>query len=122
LTYLIQTKYIEVVAALTREFRIFTGANAVVFGLLAAIAYFRPKKTSHLVLPTIILIGSTVLAGGIYIFAQDWIHTIVFSDYIGFAYFLYLGLTVAFMTDIFINRGRVSARIIDFFGILFAFG
>jgi hypothetical protein len=108
---LIQAKYMEVVQALTQEFRIFTFANAIVFALLGLVAYFFRNAGMQLILPTIVLIGAAVLVGFFYIFGQDWIHTIIFSEYVGYGYFSYLGLAVAFMADIVFNRGRVLITI-----------
>ena len=110
---LIQAKYMEVVRALTEEFRIFTFANAVVFALLGLIALIFRDAGKQLILPTIILIGAAIVVGFFYIFGQNWIHTIIFSDYVGVGYFSYLGWVVAFLIDIAYNRGRVSIHILN---------
>lgn len=112
LTILIRTKYMEAVESLTREFRIFTGANAVVFALLGLTTYLRREAGLQLILPAIVLIGAGCIVGGFYLFGQDWLHTIVFSTYIGLGYFAYLSVALAFMLDVFYNSGRVSAAII----------
>lgn len=110
---LIQAKYMEVVQSLTKEFRIFTFANAIVFALLGLIAHIFRNAGKQLILPTVILIGAAIVVGFFYIFGQNWIHTIIFSDYVGVGYFSYLGWVVAFMIDVAYNRGRVSLTILD---------
>jgi len=113
LARLVQTKYANAVVALTREFRIFTGANALVFALLGLTVALRRRANQQLALPAIALVGAAAITGGLYLFAQDWLHAIVFGDYVGFAYFGYLGLALAFMADIVFNRGRVTTLIVN---------
>jgi hypothetical protein len=48
-----------------------------------------------------------------YLFEQNWFHTILFNDYVGFGYFAYLGVAVAFLADIAFNRARVTTDLIN---------
>jgi len=111
LTELIRAKYLDVAAALTREFRIFTGANAIVFALLGLTVLLRKQATVQLILPTIVLLGAAAIVAYLYLFQQDWLHTILFGDYVGLAYFGYLGVAVLFLADIAFNRARVIATL-----------
>lgn len=113
LTSLVRTKYREVAASLTREFRIFTGANAFVFGLLVLTASLRKGSGLPLVLPALVLVVAAALVGGLYLFQQDWLHTILFGDYVGFAYFAYLGAAVALLADVVFNKALVSRTIVE---------
>jgi hypothetical protein len=120
LTAFIRTKYREVAASLIREFRIFTGANALVFAFLAALAFFRRGASLQLAIPAIVLLGASFTVGTLYLFGQNWLHTIIFSEYIGLGYFAYLGVAIAFLADVALNRARVSSRILN--GILGSLG
>jgi len=111
LTELIRAKYLDVAAALTREFRIFAGANAIVFALLGLTVLLRKQATVQFILPTIVLLGSAAIVGYLYLFEQDWLHTIVFGEYVGLAYFGYLGVAVLLLADIAFNRARVTATL-----------
>lgn len=113
LTRLIRNKYAEVVQALLREFRIFTAANALVFLLLGATAYFRRTAGLQLLLPAVVLAGAAVLVGSMYLFGQDWLHTILFSDYVGLGYFAYLGVAAVFLADVIFNHARVTTEIVN---------
>jgi hypothetical protein len=113
LATLIRTKYMEVAQSLTREFRIFTGANMVVFAALGFVTLARPRTNLHLVLPMIVLVGSAAIVAYFYLFEQNWFHTIVFSDYVGLAYFGYLGAAITWMLDIFFNRARITSAVIN---------
>jgi hypothetical protein len=113
LAALIRTQYLEVASALTREFRIFTGANALLFALLGALAVFRGRAGMQLLVPAAILVASAIVVGAAYLFGQDWLHTIVFGDYVGFAYFAYLGVAVALLADIALNRARVTTELLN---------
>ena len=113
LELLIRTQYMGVAESLTREFRTFTGANALVFSLLAFAALLRRRAGLQLVLPTVVLLGAGGLVGYLYLFHQNWLHTILFSDYVGFGYFIYLALAVALLADIVFNRARVTTRLLN---------
>jgi hypothetical protein len=117
---LIRGKYAEVTQALLREFRIFTGANALVFLLLGITTYTRRRAGLQLLLPAIVLLGAALVVGTLYLFGQDWVHTIVFSSYVGLGYFAYLVLAVAFLLDVVFNHGRISTEIVN--AALNAFG
>ncbi len=113
LTSLVRTKYREVASALTREFRIFTGANAFVFALLVVTARLRREAGLPLVLPTLVLVGAAAVVGGLYLFEQDWLGTILFGDYVGFTYFAYLGAAAALLADVVFNKALVSRTIVE---------
>jgi hypothetical protein len=113
LELLIRTQYMGVAESLTREFRIFTGANTLVFSLLAITAALRKRAGLQLVLPTVVLLGAAGLVGYLYLFHQNWLHTVLFSDYVGFGYFIYLALAIALLTDIVFNRARVTTRLLN---------
>lgn len=110
---LIRAQYRDVAFALTREFRIFTGANALVFALMGAIAAIRRRAGLQLVLPAAILLVAASTVGYLYLFEQDWLRTVLFGDYVGLGYFAYLGLAVAFLADIALNGARVTCALLN---------
>jgi hypothetical protein len=110
---LVETSYANVRAQLLREFRIFTGSNALAFILLGAITLARPKASLQLLLPALVLVGAVAVTGSFYLFGQDWLHTIVFGDYVGWAYALYLAGVASLLADIAFNRARVSTQIVN---------
>ncbi|MFZ6780884.1 hypothetical protein ACO0LD_28960 [Undibacterium sp. Ji83W] len=110
---LIRSKYMEVAQALTSEFRIFTAANALVFILLAATVYLRRRASVQLLLPAVVLLGAATITGFFYLFKQDWLHTIVFADYVGLAYFSYLSLAIACLADVVFNKARICSATIN---------
>ena len=113
LTSLIRTKYMETAEKLTREFRIFTGSNALVFALLALAAYAKRGAGVLLIPPALLLVFAAAINGFLYIFSQNWLHTIVFSDYTGFAYVGYMGVVFAFLCDVAFNRGKVTVNLLN---------
>lgn len=110
---LIRTKYMETAGKLTREFRIFTGTNALVFAVLTLAAVVKKRAGYHLVLPAIVLLVAAGLTAWLYLFNQNWLHTLVFNDYVGFAYIGYLGIVFAFLSDIFFNHARITTTLIN---------
>ncbi len=113
LNALIRTKYAEVAGLLIREFRIFTGANALVFGLLGLVTLARPRARLHLILPMTVLLGGATLVAYFYLFHQNWLHTVVFNDYVGWWYLPWLGFAIAWLSDIVLNHGRITASVLE---------
>ena len=120
LEQIIKDKYVDIVTSLKRDLRIFLGSNAVVFTVLVLISLLKPNATAHLFIPGILLLISTVASCAIYIFGQDWFYTIIYNDYMGFAYSGYIAVIFAFLMDVVFNRGRVTTEIIN--GLLNAIG
>ncbi len=113
LNELIRSKYMEVAQSLTREFRIFTAANTLVFVLLIATVALRPRASVQLLLPAGVLLGAAALTAYFYVFGQDWLHTVIFADYVGLAYFAYLALAIASLADVAFNKARVCTALIN---------
>ena len=113
LRQLAQTKYAEVSAALMRELRIFAACNAAVFLLLGIVAFVRRRATLQLLAPTVVLLGAAVLVGGVYLFSQDWLQTVLLSDYVGWAYAPWLGMAIAGLADVVWNRARITTRLVN---------
>jgi hypothetical protein len=114
LTALIEARYASVRDSLLREFRIFTASNAIAFVLLGAVTLVRGRARLQLLLPAIVLVGAVLVTGGLYLFNQDWLHTIVFGDYLGLGYAAYLSGLAALLADIAFNRARITSRVCNF--------
>lgn len=110
---LIRTAYMDTAAKLLRELRIFSGANALAFALLG-LAAWRQGPEGHdarLVPATATLLVATLACSAIYLFGQNWLHTIVFGSYVGWAQFAYIAVAYAWLCDLLFNRGRVSLHL-----------
>jgi hypothetical protein len=113
LSALIRTRYMDVSARLMREFRIFTAANALVLLFLGIAVVARRNARLHLLPAAAILVCSAGVVGWFYLFRQDWLRTIVFSDYVGLTYFAWLAAPALLIGDVMLNRGRVSAHLLN---------
>jgi hypothetical protein len=113
LTAIIRTKYMEVAEKLIREFRIFTGTNALVFALLGIGAFLKRGAGIHLIPPALVMVVAAAITGYLYIFNQDWLHTILFSNYVGFTYVGYLSIVFAILCDILFNRAKVTTEVLN---------
>lgn len=113
LTTLIRSKYMETANQLPREFRIFTGTNAVVFALLLVAVLLKRQAGLHLLPSAVVLLLAATVTAYLYLFNQNWLHTLVFSDFVGLAYIAYLGGAFALLCDIIFNRARVTAEVLN---------
>lgn len=113
LSSLIESAYASVTRNLMRELRIFTASNAVAFALLAVITLIRRAATLQLLLVALVLVGAVTVTGGLYLFNQNWLHTILFGDYVGMAYAVYLAGVTLLFADVVFNRARVTTKIVN---------
>jgi hypothetical protein len=113
LAALIESAYASVTSSLMREFRIFTASNAIAFALLGFVSLVRGRATLQLCLPAVVLVGAVTVTGGLYLFNQNWLHTIVFGQYVGLAYATYLACVALLLADVLMNRARVTTRLVN---------
>ena len=113
---MIRTQYMDTADQLVREFRIFTGANALVFALLAIAVVVRRRATWHLLPAAAVFVLAAGVTAYLYLFNQNWLHTVVFSDYVGWAYFGYLGVAALLLGDVLLNRARGSVAALRHLG------
>ena len=112
LAVLIRTKYMETARQVVREFRIFTGTNALVFALLVAAVPLKPRAGLHLLPSAALLLTAALVTGYLYLFNQDWLHTLVFNDFVGWGYLAYLGGAFALLGDVVLNKARVTTEVL----------
>lgn len=115
-----QAKYMEIVHKLTLDVRIFLGTNSLVFILFFMASFFKPRAVNHLFLPSGLLFISTVICSYFYLFEQNWFYTILYSNYTGLGFVVYLMVVFAILCDIVFNKARVTTEIIN--GLLSAIG
>lgn len=113
-------KYMEVARELKRDVRIFAASNILVYLLLLLVSFLKPKANSHLIVPGVLLAAATIICSYLYIFQQNWLLTIIYNDYLGFAYLGYVAVVFLFLSDIVLNRAVMTTRIIN--GILNTIG
>ena len=111
----IHATYMDILTELRRDVRVFAGSNAAVFLLLLAVSFLKPQAIVHLFLPGTLLALSTVVCSYFYVFEQNWLLTIIFSDYLGFAYLGWLAVAFALLSDIVLNRARITTEILNGF-------
>ena len=110
-----QAKYMEIVEKLTLDVRIFLGLNTLVFIFLLLVSFIKPQAIEHLFVPGLLLLVSTIVSSYFYILEQDWFYTILYNDYIGFGYLIYLLIIFAILCDIIFNKARITTNILNMF-------
>ena len=113
LRHVAETAYASVSRQWLREFRIVTGTNAAAFALLTLIAWWRPRAAIQLTVPALLILVAVGVTGYGYLFAQDWLHTLLFSDYVGLGYVAWLAGVTALLGDIVLNRARVTTNVLN---------
>lgn len=109
----IERAYAHTRDQLLRELRIFTAVNAALFALLGGLCLRKRSSAMQLALVAVTLLGASAVVGGAYLFNQNWMHTLVFGDYVGWGYAAYLSVVTALFSDIAFNKGRVTAQLLN---------
>ncbi len=117
---LIVGEYDEVMTELRADLKIFSGSSFVALLFALLLSLFRGAAAKHLLPISLALSVSTLIAVYWYVAGQDWVTTILFSDYWGWAYAMMLGVVSIFLMDIAANKARVTSTIFN--GIGSAFG
>lgn len=113
ITNLIQSQYARVVTNLKLDIRIFTGTNAAMFLLVLGVALLKPRATTQLFVPALLMVVATLVCSYFYIFEQNWLLTIIYNKYLGLAYLSYLAMVFALLCDIVLNKARVTTNLIN---------
>lgn len=113
---LVEGKYDDVMDELRFDLRIFSGASALALIFALLLALFKGRAAAHLLPVSIALTGSTIMMAIWYLFGQDWVMTILFNDYWGWAYAVVLGALSFSMIDIAANRARITSHVLNFIG------
>lgn len=99
-------EYRNTVEKLLREIRIFTAINALLLSMLATVL-FTSAYSAWISLPSITLVSfANLLVAGLYVFQQNWLHAILFGDYLGWGYAFYLLFACIILWDLVFQRAR----------------
>jgi len=107
-----QYQYLHIFDKLLKDFRIFLASNLIVLLLMLYLA-FRQNSTKLKFLTTL-MTASTLLASYLYIFKQNWFFTIIFNDYLGITYLIYLAIILFVLVDIIFNKARITDLVLNF--------
>lgn len=106
-------RYDRTVQNLIADVSIFSLTNLIAFASLLLLAAFKGKAARHLAPFMVMLVVVVGLATYFYVFGQDWFATIVFNDFIGWGYAVWIGIIYAFMFDIAFLHGTVTTSVLN---------
>lgn len=98
--------------ALVRELRLFTGVNAALFAIVGVLLYANRSNMQRVLLPSAVLLTSTLTAVALYVTTQNWFWTILLGDYMGAWYIALVVVTTAFAADVILLKARISLNIL----------
>lgn len=110
-------EYRNTVEKLLREIRIFSAINGLLLSMLATVL-FVSAYSAWISLPSIALMSvANFLVAGLYLFQQNWLHTLVFGDYLGWGYAFYLLFACVSLWDLVFQRARWTAMVLSSLGV-----
>ena len=110
---LVLGQYETVFGELRADLNIFAGSNLVLLCISLLLSLLKPRAAQHLLPIAIILTASTALMSIWYLFGQNWVMTMIFSDYWGLGYPMMQGVIAALLLDVALNAGRITTRILN---------
>lgn len=119
---LVLGEYDEVMNELRYDLSIFTGSNGIALLFAFLLTIFRGRAAKHLLPIALVLTGTTLLMSYWYVFGQDWVMTVIFNNYWGWAYSAVLAILCGFMIDIAANKARVTSFVFNGVGNAFGSG
>ena len=109
-------EYDRVMQEIRTDLSIFSFTNLVAMAMALLLAVFKGRAAAHLLPFSIGLSLTTFVTMVWYLFGQDWMMTVLFSDYWGWSYAALLSVLAAFMVDIAINKARVTTVVFNMIG------
>jgi hypothetical protein len=110
---IVEGRYKAALTELRRDIVIFLASNLLVMGMALVLALYRGAAVRHLLPIAILLTVSTLVAACWYVFGQNWLWTIIYSDYIGWSYLGVLAILFMFLVDIALNRARATSEALN---------
>ncbi len=110
---LIEGNYAAIVVDLLHDLRIFAGTNLLAFLLLLILSIVKADRVRQLLVPAILLGAATLTASAFYLFGQNWFFTLLYADYFGWTYGLWLLVIFGLFVDIAMFKARVTTPIVD---------
>lgn len=118
----IEGQFDDVMDELRADLRIFVGSSGVALCFAFVLALFRGPAAVHLLPISITLSATTLLMVVWYALGQDWVTTILYSDYWGWSYTVILAVLSGLMLDIAANKARVCSFVLNTIGRIFGGG
>jgi ribosomal protein L25 (general stress protein Ctc) len=106
-------KYMYVVENIIKDFRIFLGSSFISLLIMLLLLFAKPQASIQVNMLAGFMLISTVVSSYLYIFKQNWFYTIIYNDFVGFAYLMYLGIIFLFLCDIIFNKARITTEIVN---------
>lgn len=111
---IIQEKYQSVTQSLQTDIRIFSGCNFILFLLLFILSFSSKKLLKALFVPAMLLLLATIISTLIYIFGQNWIYVLLYNNYMGFGYLIYVAIIFFFLCDIAFLEATFTQMVLEF--------
>lgn len=106
-----QGHYQALMAELLRDLGAVAVTNTLTFAL-AALGIRRSGGSRSSLWLSAILVVAASFASWVYFFEQNWLQTLLFSDWVGYGYAVWVLLLAALLSDAAFNRGRILARVL----------
>jgi hypothetical protein len=115
----VEEQYRVRLEALRKDVGIFFASNLIALSVALVLAIVRGPAARHLLPFTVLLAVATALTSWWYVAEQDWVTTIIYSQYFGWSYLGFLAVVFVFLVDIALNRAHVTTEVSNGIGSLF---
>lgn len=109
---LIKGHYIKIIEQLLKDFRIFSGSNVLIFLSILILSLIKTEHEKALMAAGGLVTCGTLASIAIYLFNQNWFHALLFNDYMGWGYLVYVATITGFLADVIFNKGKISIEVV----------
>lgn len=112
-TEMIKGRYDSTIEGLRRDLLIFLGTNLAAFMLIGLASFARTTRRTLIIYPAALLALTVVICCAFYVFNTDWFYTLLFQNFTGFGYTVWMAVLFALLIDITLNYARVTLKILS---------
>lgn len=110
---MIKGRYDSTIQGLRRELMIFLGTNLATFMIIGLASFASTSRRTLIIYPALLLSLTVIICCGFYLFNKDWFYTLLFQNFIGFGYSIWISALFTWLLDIVLNRARVTLKILS---------
>ena len=112
-TEMIKGRYDSTIQGLRHDLMIFLGTNLATFMIIGLASFASTSRRTLIIYPALLLSLTVITCCGFYLFNTDWFYTLLFQNFIGFGYSIWIAALFTWLLDIVLNRAHVTLKILS---------
>ena len=81
--------------------------------IIGLASFASTSRRTLIIYPALLLSLTVITCCGFYLFNTDWFYTLLFQNFIGFGYSIWIAALFTWLLDIVLNRAHVTLKILS---------